>query len=281
MKPIQLIIIVAIFVAILTGCSNTEEAESILSQETYQVIVEDSEKQTTDIRHHDEKKSEESAQPVNASIDNNKTIVIDPGHASTRTTDYEPVGPGAEEMKMATVIGTRGVSTGIYEYALVMDIANKLRDELINRGYTVVLTKDSEDVVLSNIERAQIANEANADAFIRLHADASDNAADSGAMAMIISENNPYAAGLYQDSSVLAESVLSAYCSKTGFSNLGVEKTDNMTGNNWSQVPCVLLELGYMTNPNDDQMMATQDFRDAMAIGVADGIDRYFETISE
>ena len=90
------------------------------------------------------------------------------------------------------------------------------------------------------------------------------------------SESNPYVSALYEDSNQLSWDILDAYCSVTGFTNWGVQYTDTMTGINWSSIPVTILEMGYMTNENDDRQMNDEAFQNVMASGIADGIDTYF-----
>lgn len=276
-KRILVVLMVLLQTVSISGCSSKENLEQEAAMDSYIVLDEQpSDTPNASISKEKKQKEQQEKAPVSAAISQNRIIVIDPGHAATRTQDYEPVGPGAQETKMASVIGTRGVSTGVYEFERVLEISKLIRDELQNRGYQVVMTKESNDEVLSNIQRAQIANNAHADAFLRIHADASEDASDSGAMAMCITPNNPYVPSMYSSSRLLADCVLSAYCESTGFMNRGVEETDSMTGNNWSEIPCILLEMGYMTNANDDLQLALPEIQQAIARGVADGLDNYF-----
>ena len=104
-----------------------------------------------------------------------KVVVIDPGHQGGNSAQLEPVGPGSSTTKAKVSHGTSGVVTGTPESELVLAVGLKLRDALEARGIKVVMTRTSQDVDISNIQRAQIANEASADLFVRVHADGADD----------------------------------------------------------------------------------------------------------
>ena len=208
-------------------------------------------------------------------------IVIDPGHQEHANTGREPVGPGASDTKTKVAGGTRGVSSGVPEYELTLDLSLQLRDELEERGYEVVLVRESNDVDISNAERAEIANDLEADAFIRIHANGSENSGASGAMTICQTPSNRYNGDLYEESRRLSECVLDAYTEATGIRREYVWETDSMTGINWCTVPVTIVEVGYMTNPDEDLRMQDPDFQDLMVQGLADGIDRYMGETSE
>lgn len=209
---------------------------------------------------------------------NGYLIVLDPGHQAPDVdiSGTEPIGPGSSEMKDKASGGTSGVSTGVGEYELNLAIALQLRDALMNEGYDVLLTREDNETAISNIERAEVANSAGADAFIRIHANGSEDSSAHGALAMVGSASNPYVGSLYSQSSALAEDILNFYCAETGMTNQGVVTADNMTGINWSKVPVTILEMGFMTNPTDDENMEDPDYQIKMVNGIMKGINEYF-----
>jgi len=204
-------------------------------------------------------------------------IVIDPGHQRKGNYEKEPNGPGSALMKAKVSSGTQGVSTGIPEYELNLAVSLYLKEELLARGYEVIMVRETHDVDISNVERARVANEAGADAFIRVHANSSSNSSAEGVLTICQTPDNPYNAEWYEENYRLSALVLEEVVAATGAKKRHVWETDTMTGINWTTVPTTILEMGYMSNPAEDALLATEEYRTKVAVGVANAIDRYLK----
>ena len=254
--------------------AQTGKAETELESET--AVKEETESESgQDLLVTKETETESETEPESEQL----VVAIDPGHQGNWVdmSEKEPNGPGSSEMKAKATTGTQGSFSGKAEYELNLEISLLLRDELEKRGYRVILTREDNDTAISNAERAQMAYEEGGDIYVRIHANGSDDAGVQGALAMVPSSNNPYIPELAEDSYTLAECILSAYCEKASFTSLGIQYYDNMTGINWSKLPVMILEMGFMTNQSDDLRMSDASVQPLMAEGIADGIDLYFE----
>jgi N-acetylmuramoyl-L-alanine amidase len=207
-----------------------------------------------------------------------RIIVIDAGHQLKGSSVLEPNGPGSEFMKAEVTWGATGVYTGQTEYDLNLAVALLLRDELIQRGYTVVMIRETNNVEISNMERAEIANKHEAAAYIRIHANSWTDDSMRGAMTICHSASNPYptCAIHYERSYRLSRLILDEFCEQTDMDMLDMREMDDMTGTNWSRVPTTIVEMGFLSNRADDTYMKTTHFRQQAANGIANGQDAYF-----
>lgn len=205
-------------------------------------------------------------------------ICIDPGHQAHGNKGKEPVGPGSKTLKKKVSDGTAGKWSKLSESELNLAVSLKLRKILEKRGYQVIMTRETQDVNITNIQRAKMANEAKADVMIRIHANSSGSQGLQGAETICITKKNPYPARkTYKKSKKLAKLVLENFVAATGAKRRKIWETDTMTGLNWSEVPAIILEMGYMSNRTEDLKFAKAAYQKKMARGIANGIDAYFQ----
>jgi N-acetylmuramoyl-L-alanine amidase len=212
--------------------------------------------------------------PVNSvkSTSKNKVIVIDPGHANRSNLETEQNAPGSSVMKIKDGGGTQGIVTKTPEYVVNMNISLKLRDLLQKKGYTVIMTKTDNSVSLGNIDRAKVGNDANADLVIRVHADGSDNRESKGALMMVPSASTVYTKGIYDESCRCGKIILDTLIKEVRMPSRGVKQYSDMTGFNWSKVPVIIIETGFLTNPDEDRLLSSNDYENKIANGLVDGI---------
>ena len=207
---------------------------------------------------------------------NGHTVAIDAGHQAKANTSKEPIGPSSSTMKAKMPEGSVGTASGVPEYEVTLAVAKKLETELTNRGYHVVMIRTSNDVNMSSAERSVAANQSGADILIRLHADSMDNSGVYGALATCMTAQNPYNASLHDKSYNLSKKIVDTVCGTTGTKNRGVQETDSSSDINWCEIPVCVLEMGFLSNPDEDTWLQDDGYRGKIASGIAGAVDAYF-----
>ncbi len=204
------------------------------------------------------------------------TVVLDPGHDLRANTATEPIGPGSSTRKILDGGGTSGVVTGIREADLNLAVALRVRTLLEAAGVQVVMTRTTTThTSMGNIARARIANRAHAALFLRIHADGSTDPRAAGTHILYPALRNGWTDDIYTRSRRAARVVQAEVVRALGFPDRGLQEHTDFTGFNWSNVPVILVELGFMTNPTEDRLLATARYRQRAAIGLCRGTLRY------
>lgn len=222
------------------------------------------------------KPNDDSAPVVNATGTPLSGIVIglDPGHQSHANADQEPVAPGSSETKKKVSSGTQGRFTGVAEYKVNLQVGLKLKKILVDLGATVIMTHETNDVDISNSERAIMMNDAGVNLAVRLHCNGSDDKSVHGAFVLIPSSD--CTAAINDASKQAGRCIVDAFCASTDAKNLGLQPRSDQTGFNWSTVPVCNIEMGYMTNEDEDNLLVSDDYQNLCAQGIANGIVDYF-----
>ena len=202
------------------------------------------------------------------------TIGIDPGHQAKGDSTLEPVAPGSDVMKAKVSSGTQGRFTRVPEYEVNLAVGLLLQSLLEEYGATVIMTRETNEVNISNIERAQLFNEAGTDYALRLHCNGTDDSSRYGAF-MIVPETNPF----LEDCNRAAEILINSFCNATDARNLGVTVRSDLSGLNWCDRMVILIEMGFMTNETEDRLLTDPDYQKKMAMGMLEGILIYFDAM--
>jgi N-acetylmuramoyl-L-alanine amidase len=203
-------------------------------------------------------------------------VVVDPGHDLRAHVDREPIGPGSATLKIKDGGGTHGVVTGIREADLALDVSLRLRALLLRAGVHVVMTRSrTAGASMGNIARARIANRAGASLFLRVHADGHPSAAVRGTHTLVPALRAGWTDDVYRQSRRAAAIVQSELVRALGFPDRGIQERSDFTGFNWADVPVILVEMGFMTNPVEDRELARPAVRQRAALGLCRGSLRF------
>ena len=204
-----------------------------------------------------------------------KVIVVDAGHGINNSKRMEAIAPNSLETKRAFVSGTSGARQT--EEQLNLSVSLKLQKELERKGAIVYMTRSAHQCDVSNIDRALFANNLNADISVKIHADGNNNKSINGVSVLVPGDKYIKDSALIEKSRLAGELILDSFITETGAANRGISVRNDLTGFNWSQVPIVLVELGFMSNPTEDKLMETEEYQNKMVAGIVMGLEKYFE----
>ena len=205
------------------------------------------------------------------------TICIDPGHQENGQALREPLGPGLEGSTAGTVGMAQGRVTLRREFIITMEVAVMLRDELLRQGAQVIMTRQEPYSFLSNLDRCAIAAQGNADIMLRLHCDTRDNINKQG-LSVWSPRNSDYAKAV-ADAKTYEQ--MAHIFLDTMKDCLGYEKKDStgiyhvndqFVGNNWAQMICFLIEMGFLSNPEEDVKLSTPEYQQMLAEAMAQAV---------
>lgn len=200
-------------------------------------------------------------------ISGKRTVVIDAGHG------------GLSNQKYNGHIGDSGAVSpysGMKEKDLNFRVALKLQRELEAKGYNVIMTR-SEDVYIALKERANIANMANADAFISLHHNSINDPNVRGIMTLYCPSYKSEVKSI--DQYPLAKYIQDSLVSQLGVQDRGVIQRPELVVIRETKMPAVLVELGFLTNEKEEQLVQTESYQNDSAKAIADGLEQYFKNL--
>jgi N-acetylmuramoyl-L-alanine amidase len=217
-----------------------------------------------------------AALPLGAGAQGTPVVVVDPGHDRRANPETEPIVPGSSTRKIKDGGGTHGVASGLREAELNLKVGLLLRGMLERAGVNVVMTRTRTAATsMGNIARARIANRAGAGLFLRIHADGSTDPSARGTHTLYPALRRGWTDDVYSESKRAARIVQRDLRAALGFPDRGLQERSDFTGFNWADVPVILVEMGFMTNPTDDRLLATRAYQRRAALGLCRGTQRF------
>ena len=276
MKRIISFSLLIVFLISLAGCGksseNTESTEQ--SKATSQSVTSTNTENTT------EKKATESSttKPTEKKgILSGLKVLLDAGHGCSGNY-VEPKYKGASDSEVTyenSSTGATGVVTKKREGDLTLEIALKLQKKLQNLGADVLMIRTKKTTPMSLVQRAEYGNKHKVDLAFRIHADGLDDQSVNGASTLYPSAehiNNKIA----EKSKNIASIIQREYIKSTGLADRGTVERNDLVGFNFTTVPSILLELGFMTNPEEDRKMSDKKFQEKMVDGITNGMIAYY-----
>jgi len=195
-------------------------------------------------------------------------ICLDPGHGTPPAigAEREPIGPGATMLKVKDPGGAPG------EAEIALRIALKTRTLLARRGYRVAMTRRGPTFVGGNVERARFCNARGAALMLRIHADGALDPARRGVATLYPARRRGWTDDIYAQSLRAARLVQRAVVRSTSAPDLGLVRRRDLTGFNWADVPAILVECGYLSNPIERRLLQRNAYQWRVARGLAAGV---------
>jgi N-acetylmuramoyl-L-alanine amidase len=195
-------------------------------------------------------------------------ICLDPGHGTPPAIgrQREPIGPGSRVTKIKDGGGASG------ETEVVLAIARRTRTLLLRRGYRVAMTRTGPTFRGGNIERAQYCNRRGAALMLRIHADGSSDPSRRGVSTLYPARHPGWTDEAVAPSMRAAKAIQAKLTQATGAPDLGLFRRSDLTGFNWADVPVVLAETGFMTNPREGRLLRSTSYQWRVARGLAAGV---------
>ena len=205
-----------------------------------------------------------------------KIVMLDPANQAVVNAEQVEIGPNTDVTKQGASTGNVGTTLGTKESELNLTYANLLKTELESRGYQVLMTRDTDEINLSNKDRALLANDSEATVYVRIQMNFSENSSLTGVMGVCMTPDSEFNSDLYNDSYRLATRLIQGVLDNTACTNQGIYETDQMTAINWSEKPVALIKLGYLSNEEEESKLIDQDYQKEIVQGLADGLDAYY-----
>ncbi len=198
-------------------------------------------------------------------------ICLDPGHGTPPAVgrQTEPIGPGSRVYKIKDGGGASG------EAAVALAIAKKTRALLLARGYRVAMTRTGPVFRYGtggNVARAQFCNRRHAALMLRIHADGSTNTSQHGLATLYPAFHRGWTSDIFTRSLRAARLVQRATVAATGAADDGLVSRSDLTGFNWANVPAILVETGFMTNPVERRRLQSSAYQWKVARGLTAGV---------
>ncbi len=192
-------------------------------------------------------------------------ICLDPGHATLPSVgrQVEPIGPGSRVLKIKDGGGAAG------EAPVALAIARRTRALLEREGLRVALTRTGTGYRGGNIARARFCNTRRAALMIRIHADGSTDPSRHGLSTLYPALHRGWTDDIYAASLRAARLVQRELVRTTGASDLGLVQRGDLTGFNWADVPVVLVETGFLSNPAERTKLESASYQERIARGLA------------